>query len=199
MKQYDLVLSGLGGQGVMTVSEVFATAASREGIQVKVFEGTGISQRGGGVFSFVRFGETFSPKIPLGRADAIISLEISEVASIIQYLKSKGQVWANSGTIHGYYTKINPELYPTQEKIKTMIRLKTAHFHMIPADRLAQEAGSAQAVNMVMLGAFSSSDSFLNTNSITWAIEETNKEFASANLNAFWKGYEFAKKERVAE
>jgi Pyruvate/2-oxoacid:ferredoxin oxidoreductase gamma subunit len=70
---------------------------------------------------------------------------------------------------------------------------------MIPADRLAQEAGSAQAVNMVMLGAFSSSISFLNTDSLTWAIEEINKKFATANLNAFWKGYEFAKKERVAE
>jgi len=199
MKQYNLVLSGLGGQGVMTVSQVFAAAASRKNIQVKLFEGTGISQRGGGVFSFVRFGESYSPKIPLGIGDAIISLEISEVASVIQYLKQQGQIWTNSGTIHGYYTKLNPELYPTQYDIEEMIQMKTTHLHMIPADQLAQEAGSAQAINMVMLGAFSSSNSFLNTDSVTWAIEETNKKFAAANLNAFWKGYEFAKKARISE
>ncbi len=199
MKQYNLVLSGLGGQGVMTVSQVFVTAALRKNVQVKLFEGTGISQRGGSVLSFVRFGKSSSPKIPLGRGDAIISLEISEVASVIQYLKQQGQIWTSSGAIHGYYTKLSPELYPIQDDIEAMIRLKTTHLHMIPADRLAQEAGSAQAVNMVMLGAFSSSNSVLNTDSLTWAIEEINKKFATANLNAFWKGYEFAKKERVAE
>jgi len=199
MKHYNLVLSGLGGQGVMTVSQVLVAAASRENVQVKLFEGIGISQRGGGVFGFVRFGESYSPKIPIGRGDAIINLEISEVASVIQYLKPQGQVWTNSGTIHGYYTKLRPELYPTQDDIEAMIRLKTTHLYLIPADRLAQEVGSAQAVNMVMLGAFSSSNSFLNTDSVTWAIEEANKKFAAANLNAFWKGYEFAKKERVAE
>lgn len=199
MKSYNLALSGLGGQGVMTVSHVLATAAAREKIQVLLFEGTGISQRGGSVLSFVRFGETYSPKIPLGGADVIISLEISEIASIINYLKPQGQVWANSGTIHGYYSKLRPELYPTEKKIREMIRLKTNHLHMIPADRLAQEAGSAQAVNMTMLGAFSSNGSLLSTESITWAIEETNKKFSEQNLGAFWKGHEFAKKERATE
>lgn len=194
MKPYNLALSGLGGQGVMTVSQVLAAAAVRENIQVLLFEGTGISQRGGSVFSFARFGESYSPKIPIGGADAIISLEISEIASVLHYLKQQGQVWANSGTIHSYYTKLRPEIYPTKEKIMDMIRLKTSHFHMIPADQLAQEAGSAKAVNMAMLGAFSSSNSFLNTDSITWAIEEISKKFAATNLKAFRGGYEFYKK-----
>jgi len=194
MKPYNLALSGLGGQGVMTVSQVLAAAAARENIQVLLFEGTGISQRGGSVLSFVRFGEASSPKIPIGGADAIISLEISEIASIINYLKPQGQVWANSGTIHGYYSKLDPELYPTEKKIREMIQLKTDNLHMIPADRMAQESGSAQAVNMIMLGAFSSNGSLLSTESITWAIEEANKKFAKDNLNAFWKGHEFANK-----
>lgn len=197
MKSYNLALSGLGGQGVMTVSHVLAAAAAREKIQVLLFEGTGISQRGGGVLSFVRFGETSSPKIPLGGADAIISLEISEIASIINYLKPQGLVWANSGIIHGYYTKLRPELYPSEKKIKEMIQLKTKNLYMIPADRLAQEAGSAQAANMTMLGAFASDNSLLHTESITWAIEESNKKYAKENLNAFWKGHEYAQKERM--
>lgn len=194
VNRYDLVLSGLGGQGVMTISQVLAAAASREGLRVRLFEGTGIAQRGGGIFSFVRFGETHSPKIPLAEADAIVSLEISEIASVIQYLKPQGQVLTNSGRIHGYYTKLRPELYPAEESIENMIGLKTSHLHIISADRLAQDAGSPQAVNMVMLGAFCSINSLLQNDSITWAIQETNKKFASSNLNAFKKGYELAGK-----
>ena len=199
MKQYNLAFSGLGGQGVMTVSQVLAAAAAHENVQVLVFEGTGISQRGGGVFSFVRFGESYSPKIPIGGADALISLEISEIIRIIKYLKPQGQIWTNSGTIHGYYTKLRPELYPMEEKIKEMTRLKTNHLYMIPARRLAQEAGSAQAVNMTMLGAFSSENSILNMDSITRAIEESSKKFAEVNLKAFWNGYNFAKSEGMSE
>jgi indolepyruvate ferredoxin oxidoreductase beta subunit len=182
----------------MTVSQVLAAAASREGIPVKLFEGTGISQRGGGVFSFVRLGETYSPKIPTGSADALISLEISEVASVISYLKPRGEVWANSGTIHGYYTKLRPELYPSGEKIEAMVRLKTPHLHLLPADKLAQEAGAAQAVNMVMLGAFSAGGTLLKSDSIVQAIEQTSKKFAEANLKAFRLGAEFAKRSEVA-
>lgn len=199
MIQYSLVLSGLGGQGVMTVSQILAAAASRENIQVKLFEGTGLTQRGGGVFSFVRFGNTYSPKIPVAKGDAIISLEISEIASVIDYLKPQGEIWTNSGKIHGYYTNLHPELYPTRESIEAMIRQKTTYLHTIPASRIAQESGSPQAVNMVMLGAFSRGNSLLKRDSITWAIQEANKRFASSNLNAFWKGYGFGKKERSPE
>ena len=70
---------------------------------------------------------------------------------------------------------------------------------MIPAHQLAQEAGSAQAINMTMLGAFSSVNSILNMDSITWAIEESSKKYAEVNLKAFWKGYDFAKNEGKIE
>lgn len=199
MEQYKLVLSGLGGQGVMTVSHVLAAAAAMEKIRVLLFEGTGISQRGGGVFSFVSFGESYSPKIPVGAGDAIISLEVSEIANVLKYLKSQGEVWISSGTVHGYYTKLRPELYPAEEKIKEMIQLKTDHSYVIPAHRLAKEAGSAQAVNMTMLGAFSSAHSLLKTDSITRAIGDSSKKHAETNLRAFWKGYEFMKNEATAE
>lgn len=199
MKQYNLAFSGLGGQGVMTVSQVLAAAAANEDKKVVVFEGTGISQRGGGVFSFIRFGEFSSPKIPIGGADALVSLEISEITRIIQYLKPQGQIWANAGKIHGYYTKLRPELYPEEEKIIEMTRLKTDQIYLIPAHRLAQEAGSSQAINMTMLGAFSSANSILNMDSITAAIEESSKKFAEVNLRAFWKGHDFAKNEGKTE
>ena len=191
MKPYNLVLSGLGGQGVMTISQVLAIAASRDGIPVKLFEGTGITQRGGGVYGFVRFGETFSSRIPVGVADAIVCLEISEIAGVLHYLRPEGEVWTSSGRIDGYYSKLQPGLYPTQENIESMVSLKTPHLHMVPADCLAQEAGSAQAVNMVMMGAFLSGNALLKTESVQWAIRENNPRFAATNLEAFLKGYRF--------
>ena len=198
MQPYDIVLSGLGGQGVMTIAQVLAAAASREGIHVKYFEGTGMTQRGGGVFSFVRLGETYSPRIPAGKADAIISLEISEVTSVLHYLKPQGQIWTNSERIHGYYTKLRPELYPSQEKLEAMVTSKTVQLHIIPANHLAEASGSAQAVNMVMMGAFVGGTSVLQNDSVTSSIEEINPKFASSNLEAFWKGYWFVKKEKAA-
>lgn len=195
VNRYDLILSGLGGQGVMTISRILAAAASEEDIPVKLFEGTGITQRGGGVFCFIRFGESYSPKISAGKADTIICLELSEMANVIHLLKPHGHIWTNSGTIHGYYSKLHPGLYPSQESIEEMIGEITSHLYIIPADRLAAEAGSLQAVNMLMLGAFSGGNVFPKSDSITRAIKETYTQFASSNLEAFQKGYEFSKNE----
>ncbi len=182
----------------MTIAQVLATAATREGVRVRYFEGTGMTQRGGGVFSFVRLGDTFSPRIPLEKADAIVSLEISEIISVLPYLKSSGQVWTNSEKIHGYYTKLHPELYPSQERLEARVRSKTPHLQIIPANSLARSAGSAQAVNMVMMGAFLAGNPLVQNDSVTSAIEETNPKFASLNLEAFWKGYRFVKQEKAA-
>jgi len=175
----------------MTISQVLATAASRDGIPVKLFEGTGLTQRGGGVYGFVRLGETFGSRIAVGAADAIVSLEISEIASVLHYLRPEGEVWTSSGRIDGYYSKLQPDLYPPQQRIESMVRLKTPHLNVIPADRLAQEAGSVQAVNMVMMGAFLSGNALLKTESVQWAIQKNNPRFAATNLEAFLKGYRF--------
>ena len=191
MGKMDIVFSGLGGQGVMTLLQVLAAAATKDHIPVRNFEGTGITQRGGGVFGFVRLGDSLGPKIPVGTADVIINLELSEIVSVIQYLKPNGEVWANSGKIHGYYTRLTPDLYPDQEEIETLIKMRTPHLHLLPATHLAEEAGSPQAVNMVMLGAFCKTNSFLKLESVTQAIEDTNKKFAASNLEAFRKGYDF--------
>jgi indolepyruvate ferredoxin oxidoreductase beta subunit len=197
VERYDIVLSGLGGQGVMTVSHVLALAASREGIPVKMFEGTGIAQRGGGVFGFVRLGEAHSPRIPMGRADTIIGLEISEVLGVLSYLKDDGEVWVSSRRVDGYHTKLCPSSYPSREKIEAAIRGVTPHLHIIPAEHLAQEAGSPRSVNMVMVGVFVSAEKVLTHDSIAWAIQRVSRKFASSNLRAFWEGSEFVSREGV--
>jgi len=191
MEKMDIVFAGLGGQGVMTLLQVLAAAASKDNVPVRNFEGTGITQRGGGVFGFVRLGRSYGPKIPAGTADVLVSLELSEIVNVIHYLKPQGDVCANSDKIHGYYTRLTPDLYPDPKKIEDLVKMRTAHLHLLPAIHLAQEAGSPQAVNMVMLGAFSRNNTFLKLDSITWAIEDVNKKFAASNLEAFWKGFHF--------
>jgi Pyruvate/2-oxoacid:ferredoxin oxidoreductase gamma subunit len=79
-----------------------------------------------------------------------------------------------------------------------MVTSKTVQLHIIPANHLAEASGSAQAVNMVMMGAFLGGNSVLQNDSVTSSIEEINPKFASSNLEAFWKGYWFVKKEKAA-
>lgn len=198
MKNCDIVIAGLGGQGVMTIAQVLALGGLRQGWRVKIFEGTGMTQRGGGVFSFVRFGEAFSPKIPLGQADVLISLEPSEILNVIRFLKPQGAVWMESERIHGYYSKLSPHLYPSEEKLKALIRVRTNQRFVVPARELARQSGSPQAANMVMLGAFLAHSELLRADSIVQAIEEVNEKFAPSNLEAFWKGYGFMKREKAA-
>lgn len=128
-------------------------------------------------------------------AEAIVSLEISEVARVIPFLKPQGEVWSSSGEIHGYDTKLHPHLYPAAAKIAALVQLRTPHLHLIPAPRLAKEAGSSQAVNMVMLGAFSRKNPFLDPDSITWAMEQVSPTFAKVNQEAFWRGFRFVQTE----
>ncbi len=198
MKSFDVVIAGLGGQGVMTIAQVLALAGLRQGGRVKVFEGTGMTQRGGGVFSFVRFGEAFSARIPMGQADALISLEPSELLNVIPYLKPEGTVWMNSEKVNGYYSKLCPELYPSLERLRALIRMRTRQLFVVPAAELARQSGSPRAANMVMLGAFLAQCEIVRTDLVTQAIEDVNPRFRSSNLEAFWKGYGFMKKEEAA-
>lgn len=198
MKRKDFVIAGLGGQGVLTMAQVLALAGLKQGWRVKLFEGTGLTQRGGGVFSFVRFGEAFSPRIPLGQADVLISLEPSELLTVLPYLRPQGAVWMNSEKVHGYYSKLSPDLYPSEEKLKAVIRMRTNQLFVVPGGELAREAGAPQAANMVMLGAFLAQSELVATDFVIQAIETLNKRFAPSNLEAFWKGYGFMKKEKAA-
>ncbi len=196
MDQYNLVMVGLGGQGVMTISQILATTASKEGIPVRLFEATGLTQRGGSVQGHLRLGESYSPKIPLGNAQGLICLELSEIArGSTHYLAKNGKVWINTAKIYDHHTKLRPDLYPSIEKLKALVNLRTDRIYMIPADSLAQDAGSAQAVNMVMIGAFANYEPILKTDSIVQAIHEKSGRFAPINIDAFWKGYNFIKRQ----
>ena len=146
----DIILSGVGGQGILSIAAVIGAAALREGLYIKQAEVHGMSQRGGDVQSNLRISSEpiASDLIPQGKADLVISLEPMEVLRYLLYLKPGGWLITNSTPF------VNIENYPDLEAVIAAIRA-TGHAVVLDVDALAKEAGSARAANMVLLGAAS--------------------------------------------
>ncbi len=148
--KYDVILAGVGGQGVLSVSAIIASSAMEEGLQVKQSEVHGMSQRGGAVYTNLRLSDEtiYSDLIPIGGASLVLSMEPMESLRYLDYLNPQGQLITSS----------NPELniddYPDLDtligKINTLPQAQ-----VIDARKLALEAGSARAANMVLAGAAS--------------------------------------------
>jgi indolepyruvate ferredoxin oxidoreductase beta subunit len=184
----DIVLAGVGGQGVLSVAWVIATAARRIGLHVKQGEVHGMSQRGGAVQAGLRLsdGEISSDLVPRGTADLILSLEPVEALRYLPYLAEGGTVVASIDPVR------NIPDYPEIEKV--LVRLRALpRVVLVEAERLARTAGSPKSANVVLVGAASG---FLPVP--PEAIEECIREaFAGkgerlldANLRAFRAGRE---------
>lgn len=145
----DIILAGVGGQGILSIATIIGEAALAENLYIKQAEVHGMSQRGGDVQSNLRLSSTpiASDLIPKGGADVIISLEPMEALRYLPYLKQDGWIVTNSVpfvNIDNY-----PELETLHERLKALKRVV-----MLDVERLAKEAGApAQAANMVLLGA----------------------------------------------
>ncbi|MGQ9672817.1 MAG: indolepyruvate oxidoreductase subunit beta [Candidatus Aminicenantales bacterium] len=149
MKQ-DIILAGVGGQGILSIAFVIDSAALREGLHVKQAEVHGMSQRGGAVQSHLRLSSEpiFSDLIARGEADLILSVEPLEALRYADYLHPNGMMISSTTPF------INIPDYPELEVILGQIRQFPYHL-LIDSDKLAREAGSARTQNMVMLGAAS--------------------------------------------
>jgi len=149
MKQ-DIILAGVGGQGILSIAFVIDSAALREGLKVKQAEVHGMSQRGGAVQSHLRLssGRIFSDLIPKGEADIILSVEPLESLRYLEYLNRQGRIVTSSTPY------INIPDYPEVGSVLSEIQ-KIEKSVVIDSEKLAKEAGSSKAQNMVMLGAAS--------------------------------------------
>lgn len=144
----NVILAGVGGQGLLSIAAVLGDAARREDLHVKQAEVHGMAQRGGVVQSHIRFGAApiYSDLVPQGTADLILSLEPMESLRYLPYLGPNGALVTHSGPFE------NIPDYPPVEEVLAEIRRLSNH-RLIDAARLATEAGSPRAANMVMLGA----------------------------------------------
>lgn len=145
---YDIILAGVGGQGVLSIATIIARAAMIDGLSVRQSEVHGMSQRGGGVQAHMRISDTTitSDLIPSGGADMILAMEPVESLRYLSYLKGDGILVTAAEPF------INIGDYPELETIHAAIR-KLPRQRIVAAEALAKEAGNAKSVNMVLIGA----------------------------------------------
>ena len=179
----DIILSGVGGQGILSIAAAIGEAALKEGLYMKQAEVHGMSQRGGDVQSNLRLSDQpiASDLIPLGHADLIISLEPMESLRYLPYLHKEGWLVTNSQPF------INIPNYPELDKLP--------HKVVLDVEAIAKEAGSVRAANIVMLGA---ATPFLGLEyekieeGVRSIFARKGEEIVAMNLKALKAGYEIA-------
>jgi len=186
-KVTNVLLAGVGGQGILLASEVLSEVLMMAGFDVKKNEVHGMSQRGGSVTSHVRFGEqVFSPIIPEGEADILFGFEVLETYRYLPFLRVQGKVIVNDLQIMPPSVATGLERYP--DGLTAMIAADVAECKVVNGLDLAVEAGNARTVNTVLLGALSN---MLEIEASLWiqALEKmVPKKFLAENLKAFELG-----------
>ncbi|HXK49573.1 MAG TPA: indolepyruvate oxidoreductase subunit beta [Clostridiales bacterium] len=186
----DIILSGVGGQGILSIATVIGYAAIDSGLFMKQAEVHGMSQRGGDVQSHLRISdrEVCSDLIPFGGADMILSIEPMESLRYLPYLSSDGWVITNSTPFD------NISNYPQMDDVKSEIAKIKNHI-LIDADDIAKNIGSPMSMNMVMIGAASD---YLGVDfgklekGIRFIFGRKGDEVVNKNLEALKAGKEFA-------
>lgn len=190
MMKNDIILCGVGGQGILSIAAAIGLSAVANDLFLKQSEVHGMSQRGGDVQSHLRLSDkpVSSDLIPYGQADIIISIEPMESLRYLPWLSDNGWLVANSNPF------INIPDYPSQDEIMNEIKKIKNHI-IIDADGIAKTAGSARAGNIVILGAASSFIS-MPFESLEDAIRslfgKKGEQVVNANLKALNAGREYS-------
>jgi len=191
----DIILAGVGGQGILSIASVIGVAAVNLGLYLKQAEVHGMSQRGGDVQSHLRLSdkEIYSDLIPFGKADMIISVEPMESLRYLPYLSKEGWIITNVKPF------VNINNYPPVENV--LKEIKAQHNHIaLDADKIAREAGSLRSANMVILGAASP---YLDIayekleESIKSIFGRKGESVVNVNLKAMQAGREFAEAQKA--
>ena len=154
METKNIMIVGVGGQGSLLASKLLGHVVMEKGYDVKVSEVHGMSQRGGSVVTYVRYGDkVYSPVIDKGEADCIISFEVLEAARYLSYLKTNGKVIVNAQEIDPMPVITGAAQYP--EGLLDKMKQSGADVISLEALKLANEAGSPKAVNIALMGRFS--------------------------------------------
>lgn len=189
METKNIMIVGVGGQGSLLASKLLGRLLLTRGYDIKVSEVHGMSQRGGSVVTYVRFGEkVYSPVIDKGEADFIVSFEMLEGARWTEFLKPGGKMVVNTQKINPMPVIIGAAEYP--EALEEKIRSAGIDLDAFDALSLAEKAGSAKAVNIVLMGKLSK---YFDFSEAEWmhAIEESvPAKFLELNKKAFLLGRE---------
>ena len=154
METKNVMIVGVGGQGSLLASKLLGRLLLTKGYDIKVSEVHGMSQRGGSVVTYVRFGDkVYSPVIDKGQADYIVSFELLEAARWTEYLKPGGKIITNTQKINPMPVIIGAAEYP--EDLLGKMTAAGMDVDALDALSLAEQAGSSKAVNLVLMGRLS--------------------------------------------
>jgi indolepyruvate ferredoxin oxidoreductase beta subunit len=189
MNSLNIMIVGVGGQGTLLASRLLGNVALKKNYDVKVSEVHGMSQRGGSVVTYVRFGDKVnSPLVEKGEADIILSFEKLEALRWVDYLKEDGKMIINDQKIDPMPVIIGKARYP--DNIIEKLKSSYANIQAIDALGIAKRCGNIKAVNVVLLGHMARATSI---DKAIWleAVKETvPPKFLDINLKAFEAGYD---------
>lgn len=183
----NIMIVGVGGQGTLLASRILGNVVIREGYDVKVSEVHGMSQRGGNVVTYVKFGQkVHSPIIDQGEADIILAFELLEAYRALPYLKTGGRLIVNDQQINPMPVITGAADYPADilGKLRASVDLTA-----VDALALAKEAGSIKAVNVVLIGLMAKSTTIPYESWIETIKTTVPPKFLEINLKAFDLGY----------
>lgn len=186
----DIILAGVGGQGILSIAATLGAAALNENLYLKQAETHGMSQRGGAVVSHLRIADSpiYSDLIPSGKADLILSVEPLESLRYLSYLSPNGSLVTNTTEFNNIPDY--PNLQKDFDKLRSILNIIK-----IDADIIAREIGNPKASNMVMLGAaspFISIDNEIIVKGIETIFKTKGDKIVALNIKAFEAGKKFA-------
>ncbi len=188
----DIVFSGVGGQGVVVLSDIYCEAAMLDGFDVGKAEIHGMAQRGGSVVAYARIGDKVeSPLIETGKADAIIGFEILETVRVLPMLKPNGAIVVNMKYIQPNCTLVGAKIKKAEELVE-ILKTKSSRVHQIDGNSIAEKIGNPLVVNTILLGALSALPEIpIKKESLQKSMASRLKEkYLNVNLKAFQLGRE---------
>jgi indolepyruvate ferredoxin oxidoreductase, beta subunit len=190
MKTKSILICGVGGQGILTASDLLSDVLLQAGFQVKKSEVHGMSQRGGDVISTVRYGdEVFSPLPALNETEYILAFEKLEALRNINYLSPKGIMLVNDFEWQPLPVAAGLEKYPAA--IEAQLKKLAAEVVLIPATRLAIELGNEKASNVILIGLLASRMEIDRQLWLDVIVKKVPPRFKDLNLKAFATGFNF--------
>ncbi|MFX1571463.1 MAG: indolepyruvate oxidoreductase subunit beta [Promethearchaeota archaeon] len=195
---YNIMTCGVGGQGLMLMSNILGLACAEFGLKIRTAETHGLAQRSGSIYTHIRIGkEVYSPLIPYGEAHVLLGIEAIETLRYIEYLQPNGIIILNNYIWHPIQSTFervkNPEIpYITIGRIVEQLREVTKNIHIIDALDIAKKAGNPLTLNVALLGSLAKINGFpLGLEQLIDIIPKVvPKKAIEANLKALRLGYE---------
>lgn len=190
IEKLDMLFVGVGGQGILTASDIVAEVGLAVGYDAKKSEVHGFSQRGGVVDSHVRWGRRISASTAeIGQIDILLAFEMLEAARWLDWLRPGGAVIVNRQQIIPMSVSVGDWKYPSEEDILAAVRARTDHVVVVDGLAIGERLGKAQLANSVLLGALSRQIDHIDPDVWTTVIQRrVPKKYAELNRTAFWEG-----------